>query len=81
MADYIRRVLTGDVTNLPGKESNIVRIFTSSTFTGNIIYLAIDILFIFRLNEKEQNISDSKGTIMLSHNIISFKKNMISINS
>ena len=35
MADHIRRVLTGDVTDLPRKESNIVRIFTSSTFTGN----------------------------------------------
>lgn len=34
MADHIRRVLTGDVTDLPRKESNIVRIFTSSTFTG-----------------------------------------------
>ena len=34
MADHIRRVLVGDVTDLPRKESNIVRIFTSSTFTG-----------------------------------------------
>lgn len=33
MADNIRRILAGDVTNLPRKESNIVRIFTSSTFT------------------------------------------------
>ncbi|KAJ7373573.1 hypothetical protein OS493_011178 [Desmophyllum pertusum] len=33
MADHIRRVLAGDVTDLPRKESNIVRIFTSSTFT------------------------------------------------
>lgn len=37
MADHIRRVLTGDVTDLPRKESNIVRIFTSSTFTGNYL--------------------------------------------
>ena len=34
MADHIRRVLIGDFTDLPRKESNIVRIFTSSTFTG-----------------------------------------------
>ena len=34
MADQIYRMLTGDVTDLPPKESNIVRIFTSSTFTG-----------------------------------------------
>ena len=34
MSDYRRRVLIGDVSNLPAKESNVVRIFTSSTFTG-----------------------------------------------
>ena len=33
-ANHIRRVLAGDVTDLPRKDSNIVRIFTSSTFTG-----------------------------------------------
>lgn len=37
MSDYIRRVLMGDVSNLPAKESNVVRIFTSSTFTGEIL--------------------------------------------
>ena len=37
MADHIRRVLVGDVNNLPQKESNIIRIFTSSTFTGNLL--------------------------------------------
>ena len=37
MSDYIRRVLIGDVSNLPAKESNVVRIFTSSTFTGKIL--------------------------------------------
>ncbi|XP_068761739.1 NACHT domain- and WD repeat-containing protein 1-like [Montipora capricornis] len=36
MADYIRRVLTGDITNLPRKDSNIIRVFTSSTFTDTV---------------------------------------------
>ncbi|EDO31117.1 predicted protein, partial [Nematostella vectensis] len=33
MAGDFYQILTGDITNLPSKESNIVRIFTSSTFT------------------------------------------------
>ena len=44
MAEHLRRILSGDITNLPRKESNIVRVFTSSTFTGKIL-----VLFVFTL--------------------------------
>jgi hypothetical protein len=35
-ADIIERIFLGKLDNLPSLASKIVRIFTSSTFTGNI---------------------------------------------
>lgn len=35
--EKLKKVLTGCLDNLPAQSSKIVRIFTSSTFTGKII--------------------------------------------
>jgi hypothetical protein len=40
--DLIQHVFYGKLHNLPSLASKIVRIFTSSTFTGKRIYICIE---------------------------------------
>lgn len=37
----VERVLSGNLTDLPNKETNVIRMFLSSTFTGNYIYYIV----------------------------------------
>jgi len=48
------RVVTGCLDNLPPQQSKIVRIFTSSTFTGQLL---LGLCYIYTLNHHGQGIS------------------------
>jgi hypothetical protein len=40
-AELVQHIFYGKLNNLPNLASKIVRIFTSSTFTGKLIYIPI----------------------------------------
>ena len=55
------RLLRGeivDIDNLDLEQTNVVRIFVSSTFSGNFIFLAKDNLFTFSSNVLESDLKN-----------------------